>query len=126
MRDDSQVGALGEQLPRFVELDAIELHHGAGCHNCNDTGYVGRLGAYELLVTNDEIRSMLMQGESTAALKRTARIYGMASMRDDAWRKALNGITTVEEVNRSTRLDEPLNEEELKKMAEAQLAAATA
>ena len=91
-----------------VNLDEIELYHGTGCDNCNNTGHAGRLGVYELMVTNDRIRQMLMRNESATNIKRAAREGGMVTMREDAWKKALNGITTVEEVNRRTRMDEPL------------------
>ncbi len=91
-----------------VDVDKIELYHGAGCDNCNDTGHAGRLGAYELMITTDRIRDMLMNKESATAIKRAAREEGMVTMREDAWQKAQNGITTLEEVNRRTRLDEPL------------------
>ena len=102
--DDAEIARLG--FP--VNLEEVELFQGTGCDNCSDTGYAGRLGAYELLLTTDNIRDMLMAKESATAIKRTARKEGMVTMREDAWQKALNGITTVEEVNRRTRLDEPL------------------
>lgn len=92
-----------------VDFDKVTLYHGAGCDNCNNTGYQGRLGAYELLVTTDKIREMLMRGESSTAIRRQSRQDGMSTMREDAWRKALNGITTIDEVNRRTRVDEPLH-----------------
>ncbi len=101
-----------ERLGFPVELDKVTLYHGAGCDNCNKTGYQGRLGVYELLPTTDRIRQMLMRSESSAAIRRAARLDGMTTMREDAWRKALNGITTVEEVNRRTRVDEPLHRRE--------------
>jgi type IV pilus assembly protein PilB len=91
-----------------VDLDNVELYHGAGCDNCNNTGHTGRLGCYELLITSDRIRELLMANESSTALKRAAREEGMVTMRQDAWQKAMNGITTVDEVNRRTRVDEPL------------------
>lgn len=91
-----------------VDLSTIELYHGAGCDNCNQTGYQGRLGVYELLQTTDRIREMVMRGESATAIRREARLSGMSTMREDAWRKATMGITTVEEVNKRTRIDEPL------------------
>jgi len=106
-----------ERLSFPVEVDKIELWHGAGCDNCNRTGYQGRLGAYELLVSTDIIRTMLMKHESAAAIKRAARRGGMVTMRQDAWRKALNGITTIEEVNRRTRVDDPLRDETPKEKA---------
>ena len=97
-----------ERLEMDVNWDEASLVHGIGCDNCNQTGYQGRLGAYELLFTTDRLRTMIMEGESATALRRQARLDGMATMREDAWNKALQGITTVEEVNRRTRVDEPL------------------
>ena len=97
-----------ERLQLDVNWDEVELWHGAGCDNCNQTGYMRRQGAYELLVNNDEIRRLVMQGESATAIRRAARLSGMVTMRDDAWMKARKGITTIEEVNRRTRVDEPL------------------
>ena len=97
-----------ERLGMPVDLDKVELYHGTGCDNCNDTGHTGRLGAYELMITSDRIREMLMSKASSTAIKRAAREEGMVTMRQDAWQKAQNGITTLEEVNRRTRLDEPL------------------
>jgi len=101
-------GVEKERLGLPVDFSKVELLHGAGCDNCNQTGYQGRLGAYELLVTTDEIRGMLMNGQSATVVRRAARIGGMTTMREDAWHKASNGITTIEEVNRRTRSDEPL------------------
>ena len=89
----------------------VELFKGAGCENCNHTGYTGRLGAYELLLTTDAIRQMIMEGKSATAIRRKAREGGMATMREDAWKKALKGITTIEEVNKRTKVDEPLQYE---------------
>ncbi|GMV99086.1 MAG: hypothetical protein AMXMBFR84_02250 [Candidatus Hydrogenedentota bacterium] len=91
-----------------VDWAHAELFHGKGCENCNNTGYSGRLGVYELLVNTDEIRTMIMSGAPSGQLRRTARINGMLTMRDDGWRKCLSGITTVEEVIRVTQPDEPI------------------
>ncbi|HOZ47600.1 MAG TPA: ATPase, T2SS/T4P/T4SS family [Candidatus Hydrogenedentes bacterium] len=88
-----------------VESEGLQLFHGEGCENCNHTGFQGRIGAYELLLTSDTIRTMLMQSAPADALRMQARREGMISMREDAWQKALNGITTIEEVNKRTRAD---------------------
>jgi type II secretory ATPase GspE/PulE/Tfp pilus assembly ATPase PilB-like protein len=107
--DERELQRLG--LP--FDLENLALYHGVGCDNCNNTGFQGRLGVYELMQTNDEIRVMLMKGESAAAIRHRARELGMATMREDAWRKALNGITTLEEVNRRTRTDAPLRRKQV-------------
>ncbi len=97
-----------ERLGFPVNIADVELLHGAGCDACNFTGYQGRLGAYELLVNNDEMRAMVLDGRSSVDLRRAARMNKMTTLRQDAWKKCLNGITTVEEVNRRTKADEPL------------------
>lgn len=99
------------QLTRLalpVDPSQLNLTHGAGCDNCSNNGYSGRLGVYELLVMTDPLRSMIMANESSIQLRRQARIDGMSTLRDDAWKKAQNGITTIEEVVRRTKADEPL------------------
>ncbi len=102
-----------ERLGFPVNLDEVTVYHGAGCPMCNENGYQGRLGVYELLETNDHIRGLLMEGETSTELRRAARLNGMTTMREDAWQKVLQGVTTVEEVNRATRVDEPLKHEKV-------------
>ncbi len=92
-----------------VDAESIEFLHGTGCDSCNDTGYTGRLGVYELLQTSDDMRTMIMKGSSSADMRYQARVEGMTTLRGDAWKKVLNGITTVEEVNRKTKADPPLD-----------------
>ena len=94
-----------------IDLNTIELIHGEGCDNCHDTGYIGRLGVYELLLMDDELRTMILEGASSIKLRAKARENGMTTLRQDAWKKALAGITTLEEVNRRTKNDEPLKSE---------------
>jgi len=92
-----------------VDPNKVELFKGAGCDSCNHTGYAGRLGCYELLENTDELRKMILAHCSAIELRRAARLAGMATMREDAWRKALQGITTIDEVNKRTKIDEPLH-----------------
>jgi type II secretory ATPase GspE/PulE/Tfp pilus assembly ATPase PilB-like protein len=94
-----------------VEWDKVTLMHGAGCDNCHGSGHQGRLGIYELLKMDDEIRKLILEGASSIKLRRKARMNGMSTLRDDAWKKALAGIATLEEVNRRTKADEPLKAE---------------
>ena len=89
-----------------VNWDEVELFHGAGCDNCGGTGYQGRIGAYELLSSSDKLRGMVMSGNSADVLRKQARAQGMVTMREDGWQKVLNGITTIEELNKRTRADD--------------------
>jgi type II secretory ATPase GspE/PulE/Tfp pilus assembly ATPase PilB-like protein len=97
-----------ERLGLKVDWSKVEVFHGAGCDNCNHTGYSGRLGVYELMMTTDEIRNFIMDETASGALRRAARLGGMTTMREDGWKKVLNGVTSVEEVIRVTQADEPL------------------
>jgi type II secretory ATPase GspE/PulE/Tfp pilus assembly ATPase PilB-like protein len=97
-----------ERMGLNIDWSKVEVFRGAGCDNCNHTGYSGRLGVYELMMTTDEIRNSIMGSTASGALRRTARLGGMTTMREDGWKKVLNGVTSVEEVIRVTQADEPL------------------
>lgn len=102
-----------------VDLDKVELFHGQGCDSCSNTGYQGRLGVYELLTMTDRMRTNIMDGVSSIRLRKLARLENMTTLREDAWKKCLNGITTVEEVNKRTKADEPLTEQDREELLSA-------
>jgi type IV pilus assembly protein PilB len=98
-----------ERLGVKINFDDIELFEGKGCEHCNHTGYQGRIGIYELLVTTDKLRELIINGASAGALRAEARASGgMKTLREDAWQKAAAGITSVQEVLRVTQMDEPV------------------
>jgi type II secretory ATPase GspE/PulE/Tfp pilus assembly ATPase PilB-like protein len=70
---------------------------------CGQTGYRGRIGIFELLVVTDEIRDLIVSRAPAEEIARAALRAGMATLRDDAIRKASQGITTLSEVIRVTR-----------------------
>lgn len=76
-----------------------------GCRECRGVGYSGRMGVYELLVTTDEIRELATERKSSWDLKQAATRGGMKSLRDDAWLKAIDGNTSMQEVTRLTKSD---------------------
>jgi type IV pilus assembly protein PilB len=80
-------------------------HRGAGCPNCNSTGYKGRLALYEVMPMADAIREAVIAGASTAEVKRTAVSTGMCTLRRSGINKIAEGVTTVEEVLRITMPD---------------------
>ncbi len=81
----------------------IQLYHPKGCEHCNDTGYFGRKSLTEVLVLTDEIRRLILKRAEAQELHRAAVTEGMRTMYDDGMSKALDGVTTVEEVLRVTR-----------------------
>jgi type IV pilus assembly protein PilB len=82
-----------------------QLIKGAGCKNCNGSGYRGRVALYEVMRFTDALKEMVLQGASTAELKTAAIKSGMKSLRMSGIEKVLQGITTVEEVGRVTMGD---------------------
>ncbi len=80
-----------------------ELFKGKGCNACKDTGYKGRIGIFELLVVNEEIKKMIVDKASSSAIKKKIIEMGMKTLRDDGMDKALKGITTADEVIKATQ-----------------------
>lgn len=81
------------------------FYRGRGCDSCNNTGYKGRVGLFEFMVMNDDLRDMILQGASTDELRDKAKEYGMITLRDYGMAFAYEGTTTVDEVVRETILD---------------------
>lgn len=81
------------------------LYRSVGCRECRGVGYGGRLGIYELLVTNERVRQLAHDRASSFEIKKAALASGMQTLRMDAWRKAFDGVTSVEEVLRVTKAD---------------------
>jgi type IV pilus assembly protein PilB len=78
------------------------FYYGRGCSTCNDTGYKGRKGIYELLVCSDTIRSMITERAPTIVLRQKAVELGMVTLREDGLRSIFDGDTTIEEVVKYT------------------------
>jgi general secretion pathway protein E/type IV pilus assembly protein PilB len=84
---------------------AKKLWKGSGCRTCRQTGYRGRTGIYELMITGDDIRELVVQRVNAVAIRNEALKRGMITLRQDGWRKVLAGNTTVDEVARATAGD---------------------
>jgi len=80
------------------DLKGKTLYRGVGCERCNGTGYKGRYAIHELMVVNDDIRKAVVEGRSATEIKELARENGMKTLREDGIYKAMQGITTLEEV----------------------------
>lgn len=91
----------GQELTPFG--DRIETFRGQGCEACNQTGYKYRVGIFELMEMNDELRTLIMVNSDSGKLTDVARRYGMKSLREDGWAKVAAGVTTTDEVLRVTQ-----------------------
>jgi general secretion pathway protein E/type IV pilus assembly protein PilB len=87
------------------KVGEIRLWHGTGCRACRQSGFRGRTGIYELMVTGDTIREMCVNRVNASAIRNQAIKEGMLTLRQDGWRKVLQGMTTVDEVARVTAGD---------------------
>lgn len=88
------------------DISGAKFYRGKGCPNCNNTGYSGRQGVFEVMPASPTIRRMILDRASTAELRKRAIQEGMLTLRQDALMKLKKGITTIEEVLRETARDE--------------------
>ena len=86
----------------------IKIAKGAGCARCRDTGYSGRIGIFELMTLDDELRERILSNPSIVGLRDTARRKGMKLLIEDGVDKVLAGLTTPEEVLRVTEQSQAL------------------
>jgi type IV pilus assembly protein PilB len=84
---------------------SVKLYKGAGCRNCADTGYKGRVALYEVMPFGDTLREFVLNGASAAELKAEAIRQGMQTLRQAGLGKLADGMTTVDEVVRNTAPD---------------------
>lgn len=84
------------------DLNGQTFHRGKGCDLCNNTGYKGRLGLFELMRMNDELRDLVMANASADELREVARKAGMVTLREIGIENMFKGITTFDEVVRET------------------------
>jgi type II secretory ATPase GspE/PulE/Tfp pilus assembly ATPase PilB-like protein len=80
----------------------IKIYNPVGCPKCFNTGYRGRIGLYEVLIVDDDIRELIATGGTVLDIQRMARSAGVASLRDDGVTKVLAGDTTYLELMRVT------------------------
>jgi type IV pilus assembly protein PilB len=99
-----QASALTEAGYTADEATKTVVQHGKGCATCNNTGYKGRVGLYEVMEINDELRELILVGASALEIKKKALEQGMITLRRSGLQKVAAGLTTMEEVLRETVL----------------------
>lgn len=100
--DTRSLNALGI---RPEQISNATFMAGKGCDHCNNTGFRGRIGVFEMFNINEEIEQMIYEEVSLVALRERSREMGMRTMREDGIRKVLAGVTTPEEVLKTTVSD---------------------
>ncbi len=89
-----------EEIEKLGFKDEFVFYKGLGCHACGYTGYKGRIGLFEVLEMNDDIKAAMLKGASSDEIEEIAVKSGMTLMLEDGIRKALSGLTSLEEVIR--------------------------
>ncbi len=90
------------------EIETAKFWRGAGCEECRQLGYQGRMGIYELLLLTEAIRPLILSRAAASTISQKAIEMGMRTLRVDGWRKVMAGSTTIEEVLRVTQTEEHL------------------
>ena len=85
-----------------ADMAGKKFYYGRGCDMCNNTGYRGRTGLFEIMTFDDEVRDLIMNHASTAVLREAARRKGMRTLRENGLELIYSGITTLDEVARET------------------------
>ena len=85
---------------KLSEKVSFLFYHGKGCKSCNQTGYKGRIGVYEILEVTSDIRELISKDAPEGKIREAAKMTGMKTMFDDALEKTKQGITTLEELER--------------------------
>jgi type IV pilus assembly protein PilB len=94
-----------EEMQEFLSMQGLpadKLWGPKGCEKCRQTGYTGRVGIYELLVVDDQLRDIIARNPNVSELRRLCTERGMVTLRQDGITKAAKGITSLEEVLRAT------------------------
>ncbi len=108
---------VGYPVDYLNEIGAIvspdfKYYRGQGCDSCRQTGYRGRAAIYEICVVTEPLRRLVIRKATGSEMKQRAILDGMATLRQDGWRRVAQGMTTVEEVVRVTQTDEVMAETE--------------
>jgi len=98
-------GQLSELSLTPDDIKGKKFYYGKGCNKCNNTGYRGRTGIFEIMTFNDEIRDLIMHQASTNVLRAAGQKAGMRLLRDNGLAAIYDGITTIDEVVKETTME---------------------
>jgi type IV pilus assembly protein PilB len=102
-----KIYSVPRNMREYVKKSGVkpaQLFHGVGCDSCRGSGYIGRVGIYELLVVDEKFRDMINKDSSVSNMRRTFYESKQTSLFDDGIKKVKQGLTTIEEVLRVTEV----------------------
>lgn len=94
------VAEIRAELGPLMPPGEVKLYRGKGCNECGDSGYIGRIGIFEVLTVTEKLAHLILQRADAEAIEKQAVSEGMIAMKQDGYLKALAGVTTIEEVLR--------------------------
>jgi general secretion pathway protein E len=103
-RPERVAGSLLRSIGFAATEGQYEIHRAAGCDACAHTGYRGRVGIFELMELDEEIRKKILANADASELAQSARAHGMKTLAEDGWEKVWAGVTSPEEVLRVTQV----------------------
>ncbi|MFH1078338.1 MAG: GspE/PulE family protein [Patescibacteria group bacterium] len=103
IENDAALHRTFEKFGGEKDIGKIRLYHGKGCRVCNDTGYRGRTGIYEIMEVGEDIRPLIVGKQSSDDIRKKAIELGMRTMLEDGLIKVFKGETTIEEIIRATK-----------------------
>jgi hypothetical protein len=107
--DDMILSEMRRQIASDLKLSSVKdvkLYRADGCQACNQTGFFGRTGIYEILPMESFLREFIIKKATSAQIKKFAFSRGMRSLRQDGWLKVIQGVTTWDEVVKVTQAEE--------------------
>jgi type II secretory ATPase GspE/PulE/Tfp pilus assembly ATPase PilB-like protein len=100
---EAEIEKMPEREKTEIKGKELKFFHGKGCKNCNDSGYKGRIGLYEVLSISENIKDMILNKKPSSEIQEEAVKAGMVTMLQDGILKVSDGVTTVEEIWRVTK-----------------------
>lgn len=91
-----------KRIMHLTEEESVEIYEPVGCNLCNDTGYYGRKGIFEIMEMNEEIQRLIAEGSDSKNLIHAAKRNGMRTLRENGVRDVLAGITSIEELQKAS------------------------
>ena len=104
MQKKEFIKKIGDRYNIEFDLNGKKTYDAVGCKKCNNTGYLGRIGIFELLILNDEIRTLIVEDKSAIDIRKAALNSGYVPLIVDGINKVINGITNMEELNNKLAL----------------------
>jgi type II secretory ATPase GspE/PulE/Tfp pilus assembly ATPase PilB-like protein len=109
VEDNGQLADIKEMVVRDLGLESgetVKFYKGKGCKKCNSTGFYGRTAIYEILLVDDVVQELILKKAPSGEIKKAAVRRGMRTLRQDGWRKVIEGVTTPEEIIKLTELED--------------------